>query len=145
MQKKSPRHLSRSLSVQAIYYNMLNPTPVIEIEFFLQKNNPTVYNNADYQMMHFLIETSIHNFDKYLLRFTPYLSREVNQINPIEQIILVIATTELLNNLSVPATVIINEAVELAKFYGAEESHRFINSLVDKLAHEIRENELKLK
>ena len=74
----------------------------------------------------------------YLKRYTPYLTREIKDINLIEQIILVIAAYELLNSHSVPSPVIINEAVELTKLYGAEDSYKFINGLVDKLAHEIR-------
>lgn len=142
MQKKSPRHLSRSLAVQAIYYNQLNTTPIIEIERFLNTNNKIIYDSADYELMHSLIEQSINNFDKYLALYTPYLNREISEINLIEQIILVVAATELFNHLNVPAAVIINEAVELAKFYGAEESHKFINGLVDKLAHNIRNDEM---
>jgi N utilization substance protein B len=142
MQKKSPRHLSRSLAVQAIYYNKFNCTPIIEIERFLNENNNTVYNSADYDLMHFIIEQSINNFDKYLALYSPYLTRDIDQINPIEQIILVIAATELLNSINIPAAVIINEAVELTKFYGAEESHRFINGLVDKIANDIRRDEI---
>ena len=63
MQKKSPRHLSRSLAVQAIYYNKFNCTPIIEIERFLNENNNTVYNSADYDLMHLLIHLSLLNLD----------------------------------------------------------------------------------
>jgi transcription antitermination protein NusB len=50
----------------------------------------------------------------------------------------VIAAIELINNLSVPSPVIINEAIELSKLYGGSDSHKFINNLVDKLAKQLR-------
>ena len=88
--------------------------------------------------MHFLLERSIRHYDAMLEMYTPYLNRSISDINLIEQIILVIAAVEFKENLSVPAPVIINEAVELAKLYGAEESYKFINGLVDKLSSQMR-------
>ena len=142
MQKKSPRHLSRSLAVQAIYSIKLNQCTVGEIEDFLRSTNNTIFDYANYQLMHELIEQTLNNFSASVELYTPYLNRKIEEINLIEQVILALAATELQNNLSVPATVVINEAVELTKLYGAEDSYKFINGLVDKLAHEIRKNEM---
>ena len=142
--KKTPRHLSRSLAVQAIYYYKLNNTEIIEIEKFLNDNNKTVYDQAQYHLMHILIENGIKNFDEYLNLYTEYTTRTIDDINLIEQIILVISAYELTSNLEAPAVVIINEAIELSKFYGAHESYKFINSLVEQLAHQTRNNEITL-
>ncbi len=56
-----------------------------------------------------------------------------------------IAAVEFDNNHSVPAKVVINEAVELAKLYGAHESYKFINGLVDKLGNLKRSAEFAAK
>ncbi len=143
MQQKSPRHIARQLAVQGIYLNIINHTSVIEIEQYLFENTSS-YKRANYELLHSLLEQAILNFDEYLERFIPFLKRPLSEINPTEQAILVLAITELLNNLTVPRTVIINEAVELAKSFGGEDSYKFINGLVDKLAAEIRPNETKI-
>ena len=140
--KKSPRHLSRSLALQAIYHHKLNPENVSLIETFLSLSNAPIYNVANYELMHFLIEKSLTEFDVLLNSYKPYLQREINDIGLVEQIILVIAAVEFKDNLSVPAKVIINEAIELAKLYGASDSYKFINGLVDKLATSQRPAEM---
>ncbi len=139
MPKKSPRHLARSLAIQGIYFHKMNNTNLDEIESFLNKNCSAVYPLANYDLMHFLLERSISQYDTMLALYIDYLNREIGDINLVEQIILVIAAVELKENVSVPAPVIINEAIELAKLYGAEESYKFINGLVDKLAAQLRE------
>jgi N utilization substance protein B len=143
MQKKSPRHLARSLAIQGVYHHKLNQNSIIEIEHYLANSETGIYPKANYDLMHYLLEQSINQFKAMLERYQPYLQRELHDINLIEQIILVIAAIELINNLNVPAAVVINEAVELAKLYGAGESYKFINGLVDKLANETRADEIK--
>lgn len=142
--KKSPRHLSRSLALQAIYHHKLNPENVSLIETFLSVSNSQIYNLANYELMHFLIEKSLSQFDEYLESYVQFLQREIGDIGLVEKIILVIAVVEFKDNLSVPARVIINEAVELAKLYGANDSYKFINGLVDKMATIERPNEMNL-
>lgn len=136
--KKSPRHLSRSLTVQGLYYYKTNQADISEIEHFLSVSCNTAYMTANYELLHFLLNHSIDEFESMLDLYTEYLQRDIKDINLIEQIILVLAAVELNYNLSVPVPVIINEAIELAKLYGATESHKFINNLVDKLAVKLR-------
>lgn len=143
MSKKSPRHISRSLAVQALYNYKINQGNVIDLEKVLNDFERELYEHADYELMHSLIEKSIAQFDEMLNYYVPYLQREIGTINIIEQIILVIAAVELTNNMSVPAPVIINEAIELSKLYGGPDSHKFINNLVDKLAKQLRDMEFK--
>jgi N utilization substance protein B len=49
---------------------------------------------------------------------------------------------ELAHNPEVPYRVVINEAVELAKLFGAEHGHKYVNGVLDKLAHEVRATEM---
>lgn len=138
MSKKSPRHLARSLAVQGIYHYKTNHATILEIEAYLNQSETSLYICADYELMHGLLEDSINKFDEMLGYYTPYLQRKINEINLIEQAILVIAAVELIDYLSVPPPVIINEAIELAKLYGGPDSYKFINNLVDKLATQLR-------
>jgi N utilization substance protein B len=140
MSKKSPRHLSRSLAVQALYSYKMNQASVIDLEMVLNDFEKDLYSCANYELMHDLIEKSIAQFDEMLAYYQPYLQRELGAINIIEQIILVIAAVELTTNMAIPAPVIINEAILLSKLYGATQSHKFINNLVDKLAKHLRSN-----
>lgn len=140
--KLSPRRISRSLAVQGIYFFQINPKSVSEIEDFLQSTNEEIYARANYDLLHYLLEMSTNNFEQSLALYTEYSDRPVNEIQVTEKAILVIASVELKHNLEVPAPVIINEAIELAKIYGGEDSFKFINGLVDKLAMNLRQSEM---
>nr|VFK23617.1 MAG: NusB antitermination factor [Candidatus Kentron sp. MB]VFK27973.1 MAG: NusB antitermination factor [Candidatus Kentron sp. MB]VFK74488.1 MAG: NusB antitermination factor [Candidatus Kentron sp. MB] len=70
---------------------------------------------------------------------TPVLDRPVSQINPVERAILWIGAYELIFRADdVPWRVAVNEAVELAKAFGAEQSHKYINGVLDKVAANAR-------
>ncbi len=71
-------------------------------------------------------------------RLEVYMDRGMSTVDPVERAILRIAAYELESRPDVPYRVAVNEAVELAKKYGAEQSHRFVNGVLDKLAHELR-------
>lgn len=71
-------------------------------------------------------------------QYRPFLTSMENNLDPIEECILRIATYELLNHLEIPFKVIINEAVNLAKVYGADESHKFVNGVLDPLSKKLR-------
>jgi N utilization substance protein B len=142
--KLSPRRLSRSLAVQGLYFYQTNPRTVGEIEDFLYSFNPDLYTRANYELFHSLVDVACNDFTSYLELYTAYSNRPLDEIQPVEKAILVIAAIELKNSISVPAPVIINEAIELAKLYGAEESFKFVNGLVDKLANLLRAQEMQL-
>ena len=68
----------------------------------------------------------------------PLLDRELVALDPIEKALLYLGTFELANRIDVPYRVVINECVELAKVFGATDSHKYINGVLDKLASELR-------
>lgn len=70
-----------------------------------------------------------------------FADRPLDQLDPVERSILMIGAYELRDRLDVPYRVVINEAVEMAKFYGAEDGHRYVNALLDKAAGELRKLE----
>ncbi|MGB1353735.1 MAG: transcription antitermination factor NusB, partial [Glaciecola sp.] len=72
----------------------------------------------------------------------PYLGRLPEELDPIEKAILRLATLELTQRIDVPYKVVINEAIELAKSFGAEESHKFVNGVLDKAVKTLRRHEL---
>ena len=70
--------------------------------------------------------------------FKQHVSQFEDHLDPIEMNILRIATYEFRHHLEIPYKVVINEAVNLAKAYGADDSHKFINGVLDPLARELR-------
>lgn len=75
----------------------------------------------------------IEEIDDYLKQF---LNRSLSSIDPVECSILRLAGYELLHSQHLPTAVILNEAIELTKTFGAEQGHRFINGVLDKAAQQ---------
>jgi N utilization substance protein B len=71
----------------------------------------------------------------------PFLDRPAAQLDPVEQAILRLGAFELTHRPDIPYRVVINESVELAKVFGAEQSHRFVNGVLDRLAAAVRKLE----
>ena len=66
----------------------------------------------------------------------------MDTIDPVERAILRIGTYELLNRLDMPYRVIINEGINLAKYFGADGSHKYVNGILDKVAQQKRTVEI---
>lgn len=64
----------------------------------------------------------------------PLLDREISQLGPVERALLLLGAYELTQRGDVPYKVAINEAIDLAKDFGAQESHKYINGVLDKIA-----------
>ena len=71
------------------------------------------------------------------------LDRSIESVDPVERAILRLGAFELTMRPELPYRVVINEAVELAKIFGAEQGHRYVNGVLDKLAQRCRQGELK--
>ncbi|MCL6415060.1 transcription antitermination factor NusB [Aestuariirhabdus sp. Z084] len=72
----------------------------------------------------------------------PLLDRSLDELDPIERTILRIGAYELLRRHDVPYRVVINEGIELAKRFGAAESHKYVNGILDKMAAAVRSPEV---
>lgn len=67
-----------------------------------------------------------------------FLDRKLNEIDPVELSILRLAIYELAHRLDIPYRVVINEALELAKTFGSQDSHKYVNGILDKIAKRLR-------
>ena len=135
----SHRKRARDLLVQALYQWQMSGTEVelIEAEFRADNGKKT-----DWDFFHDAL-TYISSNDEALAKlFQPFLDRTVKQLDPIETGILYLGSYELTKRIDVPYRVVINEYVELAKKYGATESHKYINGVLDKLARQLRTVEM---
>ncbi len=72
----------------------------------------------------------------------PHLDRRLDELDPVERAILRIASFELKNRLDIPYKVVINESVELAKRFGADQGHKYVNGVIDHLARCVRKLEM---
>ena len=77
--------------------------------------------------------------------YSPFLDRSVDDLDPIERAVLRIGSFELIHRIDVPYRVVINESVDLAKVFGATESHKYVNGILDKLAQRVRMVEIRAR
>jgi N utilization substance protein B len=71
----------------------------------------------------------------------PFLDRPMAQVDIMEQAVLRLGAWELLHCPEVPFRVVLNEAIDLAHRFGAEQGHAFVNGVLDKAARVWRSQE----
>lgn len=133
------RARARRYAMQALYQWDLSGVELAEIQ--RQFAEAEDFTRADKDYFIELLKTipaQRESIDRHLGEF---LDRPMQQVDPVERAILRIATYELLNRDDVPYRVVINEAITLTKKFGAEQSHAFVNGVLDKLAHKLRADE----
>jgi N utilization substance protein B len=135
----SGRRRARRFLVQALYqWQVSGEDPGDVLLQFVDGRN---LGNADVEYFREVMRTIPGDVDALDAQIAPLLERSVAMIDPVERGILRLACYELRDRIEVPARVVIDEAVELAKAFGAEQSHRFINGVVDRLARRLRPRE----
>jgi len=72
----------------------------------------------------------------------PHLDREFSRLSPVERAILYIGALELAAHPETPFKVVLNEAIELGKSFGAAEGYRFVNGVLEKIAARLRPDEV---
>lgn len=83
------------------------------------------------------------NLDSIDQALSEFVDRPVDKIDPVERAILRIGVYELMLRLDMPYRVILNEGINLAKYFGADGSHKYINGILDKVAQKKRPIEIK--
>ncbi len=134
------RHQARRLLIQALYQWQISGDDPGDI--LLQFVDGRDVGKADVEYFRELMRAIPAELDALDAEIAPFLQRAVALIDPIERAVLRLACYELRERWEVPARVVIDEAVEMAKAYGAEQGHRFVNGVVDRLAHRLRSREL---
>ncbi|AKP74426.1 N utilization substance protein B [Piscirickettsia salmonis] len=135
------RHKSRKILVQAMYQWAMTGDNLSAIEMQFRSTNEMQHLDDEYfhELLH-AIPAQISELDK---TFQPFLQRAVDEISPVELAVLRVGTYELKERLDIPYRVVINEGVEMAKTFGAEDAHKFVNSVLDRVAQTIRKDEQK--
>ena len=140
--KISHRKKARNLLVQALYQWQLAGAPVEEIEAQFRVDNTGKIDWAFFHQALGFIALETVKLDE---SFVTYLDRDIGVLDPIELAILRLAGFEFLERIDVPYRVVINEYVDLAKRYGATDSHKYINGVLDKVARKLRSPEVNAK
>lgn len=137
--KIAHRKKARNLLLQALYQWQLSNTPVTDIEAQFRVENTA---KIDWDFFHQAITYISQNVSKVDEAFSALLDRKLEDVNPIELAILRLGCFEFIERIDVPYKVVINEYIDLAKKYGATDSHKYINGVLDKAAITLRAPEV---
>ena len=134
------RSRARRRALQAVYAWQLSASPVEKvIENFRAEQDMEV---ADLEYFEALVRGVAQHAGEIDAVLARYIDRDVAQVDPIERAVLRIAGYELAHRLDVPYRVVINEAIETTKRFGAEQGHTYVNGVLDRAAAEWRAAEM---
>lgn len=139
-QQIAARKKARHYAVQALYqWHMADAEPAqIEAEFRTDYDMTRV----DDEYFHELLFGVVGSEGRLRALFEPILDRNYQDLDAVELALLRVGAFELSQRLDIPYKVVINESVSLAKKFGATDSHKYINGILDKLAAQLREPEV---
>ena len=134
------RRNARHYALQAMYQWQLSGTPVNEIEsdFLFHQ----IKKKVDLEYFKELIHAIPSQTDELDNLMSPFLSRPIDELDPIELAILRLSTYELAFRPDIPYRVAINEALEMTKKFGSIEGYKFVNGILDKIARQLRPHEI---
>lgn len=134
---------ARKCAVQALYQWQMSGESLIRIEtYFLEEEHLKGAQKTYFSELFHGVPKQLDVIDAALAEF---VDRPVEKIDPVERAILRIGAYELINRLETPYKVIINEGVNLAKDFGADGSHKYVNGILDKVAQKQRAAEIAAK
>jgi N utilization substance protein B len=130
------RSIARKLAMQALYQWQLTNQSAREIKSqFLESEDSA---GTDREHFEELVDACIGQNAAIVEAMSPYLDRPLEQLDPVESAILLVGMYELKNRIDIPYRVVINEAVDLCKRFGATDAHKYVNAVLDRAAREIR-------
>lgn len=134
---------ARMAAVQALYQWRMSDTDIGAL--ILQFAQAGRLDNLDRDYFEALLRGVAYDVGALEAAFDAHLSRPVDQLDPVERAILLLATFELRDRIEIPFAAIINEATNLAKIFGATDGHRFINGVLDATARSLRADEKRVR
>ncbi len=135
--KSSRRRASRELALQALYaWQLAGGDP--------QSHAVTLegWPRCDQAFAESLIRGVVDSRAALETRIAPHLTRALASLSPVERVVLLIGTWEFAECPDTPFKVVINEAIELGKSFGGTDGHKFVNGVLEKLALELRAEEI---
>ena len=135
------RSRARRRALQAVYAWQLSGATARDV--IAQFAHEQAREQADLQYFEDLVHGVDRHHEELDAALIPFLDRDIEQVDPIERAALRIAAYELRMRIDVPYRVVINEAIESVKRFGAEHGHTYVNGVLDRAAAEWRAPEVK--
>lgn len=136
----SPKSGARHVALQALYQWQMTGDNLQDIQNqFEESAESGAFHKNYFKSLLFGVVEKLSELDEIISQFT---DRELEKIDPIEKAVLRLGTFEMLCKQEVPFRVVINESVDLAKRFGSEKSHAYVNSILDKVAYKTRPLEM---
>ncbi|WP_199608965.1 transcription antitermination factor NusB [Flocculibacter collagenilyticus] len=134
--KPAARRKARSLAVQAVYSWQVSGNAIADVEHQLLLETDTSKVDVEYfKDIIRGVSVNANELDEFV---KPHLDRPFDDVDLVEKAILRVSAYELKFRQDVPYKVAINEGIELAKSFGADDSHRFVNGVLDKAVRRIK-------
>lgn len=134
------RRKARHYGLQALYQWQLAGAELGEIE--AQFRTDYDFRKVDLAFFQSLLHQVPADLTELEATFARHLDRALGDLDPIELNLLRMGTWELARRIDVPYKVVINEYVSLAKKFGATDSHKYVNGILDRVARELRRVEI---
>ena len=134
---KSARRQSREIALQALYAWQLSGGDPMDEARGLEG-----FDKGDRAFVEALVRGVRDRVTELQGLISPHLDRDFAKLSPVERSILYIGAFELMAHPETPFKVVINEAIELGKSFGASEGHRFVNGVLEKIAARLRPDEV---
>ena len=136
------RSRARRRALQALYAWQVSGTAIPQVIHQFQHEQDMEV--ADLEYFEALVRGVAEHRGLLDERLAVFLDRGIEQVDPIERAVLRIAAFELLHRLDVPYRVVLNEAIEIAKRFGSDHGHTYVNGVLDRAAVEWRPGEAAL-
>jgi transcription antitermination protein NusB len=133
---KTARRQAREIALQALYAWQLSGDDPLA-----QARSLEGFEKTDARFVENVLRGVLARADELRALIAPHLSREFGRLSPIERAILYIGTYELASHPETPFKVVLNEAIELGKSFGATDGYRFVNGVLEKIAAALRPEE----
>ena len=130
---------ARRFAVQGIYEWQMTKNPAHEIEARTRAEN--AMHKVDIGYYHELLSQIIVQHEEIDALLVPVIDRELKSLDGVELATLRLGVYELKNHLEIPYRVVLDEAIELAKHFGGADSHKYVNGVLDRVAHQLRQAE----
>lgn len=139
----NPRSMARRLALQALYQWQVSGQTSVDISAqFAEDQNLKGVERGYFEELLAKVPLHADELDTYI---KPQLDRPLHEVDPVERAILRLGTYELVYRKDIPYRVVINESIELAKSFGGEQGHKYVNSALDGVAKLARPEEVAAK
>ncbi len=140
---RTPRHRAREFALQGLYqWIMSQDGAAVVVEHIRSAHG---FEKADTDHFESLMYGCIKQAESLRQQLSPLIDRGLSELSPIEHAVLLLGAYELVHHPEIPYRVVINEAVELTKSFGGIDGHKYVNGVLDKLAAQVRQVEVKAR